>query len=203
MKFGALIIKGFGYNSFVSSLLLMPYGAATVIGLLVAGHISSAYPNTRIISQFMSCFPAIIGTALVFYLPSNNQAGRLAGFYITAFSNAALPIQFSLMNSNTAGHTKRSVTNSIMFLGYATGFIIGPQFFLTSEAPIYQTGFKTMLITYTLLTVAPIGMYAYLTWRNKMKQTAMIASGEENVYAPNEEFLDQTDQEQIHFRYSK
>jgi MFS family permease len=202
-QFGTLIIEDFGYDAFVSSLLLMPYGAVMCIGLPAFGYISSKYPNTRCINQFAAAFPAIIGSALVFYLAAGNQAGRLAGFYLTAFSNATLPLQFALMNSNTAGHTKRSITNAIMFLGYATGFIIGPQFFLSSEAPVYQTGFRTMLITFTLLTVAPIGMYAYLTWKNRKRDAAIVQGGGENVYTENEEFLDLTDQEQIHFRYAK
>ena len=181
----------------------MPYGAVVCIGLPLVGYITSKHPNTRCINQVASCFPAIIGAALVFYLPAENQAGRLAGFYLTGFSNAALPLQFASMNSNTAGHTKRSITNAIMFLGYSTGFIIGPQFFLNSEAPVYQTGFRTMLITFTLLTAAPIGMYAYLTRQNRKRDAAIMHSGGDNVYTENEEFLDLTDREQIHFRYSK
>ncbi|EXJ79503.1 hypothetical protein A1O1_08767 [Capronia coronata CBS 617.96] len=201
--FGTLIIKNFGYDSFVSSLLMMPYGAVMCIGLPLAGYVSSKYADKRCISQFASAFPAIIGSALLFYVKSDNKAGRLAGFYLTGFSNAVLPLQFALMNSNTAGQTKRSITNAIMFLGYATGFIIGPQFFLSSEAPIYPTGFKTMLITFTLLTVAPVGLFVYLTWLNKQKQKHLIQAGGEHVYAHNEEFLDLTDKEQVHFRYSK
>ncbi|KAK5022231.1 hypothetical protein LTS07_010311 [Exophiala sideris] len=201
--FGTLIIESFGYDAFVSSLLLMPYGAVVCIGLPLAGYITSKHPDTRCINQFASALPAIIGSALVFYLQADNQAGRLAGFYLTGFSNATLPLQFASMNSNTAGHTKRSITNAIMFLGYATGFIIGPQFFLASEAPVYQTGFRTMLITFTLLTAAPVGMYAYLTWQNKTRDAAIMHSGGENIYTENEEFLDLTDREQIHFRYAK
>jgi hypothetical protein len=181
----------------------MPYGAVVFLGLPLAGYITSKYPNTRCINQFFTAFPAIIGSALVFYLKADNKGGRLAGFYLTGFSNATLPLQFALINSNTGGQTKRSIANAIMFLGYSTGFIIGPQFFLTSEAPIYGTGFRTMLITFTLLTVAPLGMYAYLTWQNKKRDAALMSSGGEDVYTENEEFLDLTDKEQIHFRYAK
>ncbi|EXJ92787.1 hypothetical protein A1O3_01339 [Capronia epimyces CBS 606.96] len=201
--FGTLIIKNFGYDSFISSLLMMPYGAVMLIVLPAAGYITSKYPNTRCINQFCTSFPAIIGAALVYYLASDNQAGRLAGFYMTAASNAALPLQLSLLNSNTAGHTKRSITNAILFLGYAVGFIIGPQFFLTSQAPKYPMGFETMLITFALLTVFPVGLYLYLTWLNRKKDAALIRAGGEVVYTHNEEFLDLTDREQLHFRYSK
>jgi len=95
------------------------------------------------------------------------------------------------MSSNVAGHTKRSVSNAAMFLGYATGFIIGPQFFLANEAPKYGTGFKTMIITFSMGFAAPLGLRVYLGWLNRRKERL------------NEEFMDLTDRKQIHFVYSK
>lgn len=127
----------------------------------------------------------------------------MTAFAITGFANASLPLQFALVNSNIAGHTKRSISNAVMFLGYATGFIIGPQFFITKEAPKYQTGFTTMIITFGTTTFVPLGLWAYLTMLNKRKQARLVESGRENVYARNEEFLDLTDREQDHFFYSK
>ncbi|KAF2104482.1 MFS general substrate transporter [Rhizodiscina lignyota] len=201
--FGTLIIKGMGFNNFISSVLLMPFGAAECIALISSGYITRKWPNMRCIMQAFWCAPAVLGAALVYYLPAGNTAGRLAGFCITGFSNTALPLQFSLVSSNIAGHTKRSVSNAVMFLGYATGFIIGPQFFLQSESPRYPTGFKTMMITFAISCIAPLCLWGYLTLLNRRKEARLVESGGENVYARNEEFLDLTDREQIHFRYSK
>ncbi|CZR58593.1 related to allantoate permease [Phialocephala subalpina] len=201
--FGAQIIKGMGFNNFTSSVLLMPFGLCETIGLLTSGYLTRKIPNIRCLNQFAWCVPAVFGAALVYCLPSSNRAGRLAGFYCTGFSNVGLPLQFSLMSSNVAGHTKRGVSNAIMFFGYATGFIVGPQFFLSSEAPAYPTGFKTMIITFGTACLGPLGLWAYLIWINRKREKMIRESGNENVYARNEEFLDLTDKEQIHFVYSR
>lgn len=102
-----------------------------------------------------------------------------------------------------AGHTKRSVGNAVMFVGYATGFIIGPQFFLKGEAPVYPTGFKTMIVTFATATLGPVGLWVYLGWVNKERERMVREGGNENVYVRNEEFLDLTDRQQIHFVYSR
>ncbi|KAH8803568.1 major facilitator superfamily domain-containing protein [Xylogone sp. PMI_703] len=201
--FGNLIIVDMGFSNFVSSLLLIPGGVAECISLLTAGFVTRRWPNMRCFMQLATTLPAFFGSALVYYLPEKNVRGRMTAFAITGFANASLPLQFALVNSNIAGHTKRSISNAIMFLGYATGFIIGPQFFISSEAPKYQTGFKTMIITFGTTTFVPLGLWVYLTWLNKRKEAKLLASGRENVYARNEEFLDLTDREQDHFRYSK
>lgn len=75
---------------------MMPYGAAMCIAIVSAGYLASKYPNMRCFAQFLLCFPSIIGAALGFYIPADNKGDRLSGFYLTAFSNGALPIQFSL-----------------------------------------------------------------------------------------------------------
>jgi ACS family allantoate permease-like MFS transporter len=192
-----------GFSNFVSSLLLIPGGAAECISLLTAGYVTRHWPNMRCFMQLATTLPGFFGAALVYYLPEGNVRGRLTAFAITGFANASLPLQFALVSSNIAGQTKRSVSNAAMFLGYATGFIIGPQFFISSEAPKYPTGFKTMIITFGTTTFVPLCLWVYLTWLNRRKGARLVQSGGENVYTRNEEFLDLTDREQAHFRYSK
>ncbi|KAK5713495.1 hypothetical protein LTR15_011195 [Elasticomyces elasticus] len=201
--FGALIIKGMGFTNFVSSLLLIPLGAFECISLLSAGYVTRKWPNMRCFMQLATTLPGFFGSALVYYLPTSNKSGRLVAFAITGCANASLPLQFALMSSNIAGHTKRQTVNAAMFLGYATGFIIGPQFFITSEAPGYATGFKAMIVTFGTTSFLPLGLWMYLAWLNKRKEAETSSSAGEVVYVRNEEFLDLTDREQPHFRYSK
>jgi ACS family allantoate permease-like MFS transporter len=111
-------------------------------------------------------------------------------------------MMFALTTTNVAGHTKRAVSSAILFIGYSTAFIIGPQFFLSSEAPRYQTGFKTMLIMFLIACFAP-GLYAlYAMWMNKRKAKALIEGGDANDHVENEEFFDHTDKQQRRFVYS-
>ncbi|OQV03839.1 hypothetical protein CLAIMM_08829 [Cladophialophora immunda] len=201
-NFGSLIIKGFGFGSFETSLLSCPMGVVEDIALLLTGYVTYTYPNTRCLMQFLCNIPAVLGAALVYALPTSNRVERLLSFFITPFTNGSLPMMFALTTTNIAGHTKRSVATSLMFVGYCVGFIIGPQFFLASEAPEYPTGFKTMIVLFSVSSLAPLMYFAYARYLNRQKIKFLEESGEAYVHIENEEFLDLTDKQQSHFFYA-
>jgi len=203
LQFGSIIIKGFGYSSFHTSLLNMPLGAVEVVALLGIGGASLKLKNSRLILQFLCNIPAVIGSALLYSLPASNKVGRLISFYITSTTNASTPMLWSLMSSNIAGHTKKGMVNMFMFAGYCVGFICGPQFFLTKEAPLYPTGFKTMIVTFAIIMLSPGLHWLYLTWEDRKRDERAVQTAGEDVYVHNEEFLDLTDKQQVHFRYTK
>jgi ACS family allantoate permease-like MFS transporter len=111
-------------------------------------------------------------------------------------------MMFALTTTNVAGHTKRAVSSAILFIGYSTAFIIGPQFFLASEAPRYQTGFKTMLIMFLIACFAPALYALYAVLMNRRKAKALREDGGGNAHIENEEFFDLTDKQQQRFVYS-
>ncbi|KAJ5278836.1 MFS general substrate transporter [Penicillium angulare] len=92
--------------------------------------------------------PPLIGASLLHSLPQSNQAGRLAGYYLTYTHTMSFTLNTGLMASNYAGNTKKSTANGIIFAGWAAGLVAGPQFFLDSQAPTYELAFK-MLSNYT------------------------------------------------------
>jgi hypothetical protein len=111
-------------------------------------------------------------------------------------------MMFALTTTNIAGHTKRAVASAILFIGYSTAFIIGPQFFLTSEAPEYVTGFKTMVIMFAMACLAPWLYFFYARWCNRLKLEVLERNGESDAQLENEEFFDLTDKQQVRFMYS-
>jgi hypothetical protein len=152
--------------------------------------------------QFICNVPAVVGSALVHALPEENRVGRLIAFYCTNFTNGSLPMMFALTTTNIAGQTKRAVSSSILFVGYSLAFIIGPQFFIGSEAPQYPTGFKTMVIMFSIACLAPGIYYLYAVLTNKRKAKSLQDGGEANAHVENEEFFDLTDKQQPRFTYS-
>jgi hypothetical protein len=54
-------------------------------------------------------------------------------YYLTGPYNAAFVLILSMQIANTAGHTKKVVTNAVLFLGYCTGNIAGPFFYKTNQ----------------------------------------------------------------------
>lgn len=109
---------------------------------------------------------------------------------------------FALTTTNIAGQTKRSVSTALLFVGYSTAFIIGPQFFRASEAPGYPMGFKTMIIMFSIAALAPGLYFCYARWLNARKQKKLAESSDDNGPVENEEFLDLTDKQQPRFVYA-
>ncbi len=181
----------------------MPLGIVEIMTLLLSGFVTYNFPDKRCLMQFVSNVPAVVGSVLLRTLPQNKAVARLCCYYLTNFTNGSLPMMFALTTTNIAGHTKRSVANAIMFVGYSIAFIIGPQFFRSTEAPYYQTAFETNIITFSIACLSPGAYYAYVTWQNNKKRKEIQLHIDSDIHIENEEFFDLTDKQQPHFVYSK
>jgi hypothetical protein len=83
-----------------------------------------------------------------------------------------------------------------MFVSYCIGNIIAPQFFISSEAPGYQTAFRAILsaITIGMVCVMIYGFGVY--YENRKRSTDDSTEG-----ASNQALLDVTDKEKKGFVY--
>lgn len=205
--FGSLIIKSFGFSSVNTMLLQSVSGVIQGMTLLGGGLIVAKCPNSATWTQSVFMIPCLIGTCIVKYLPntpSRNRAGRLVAFWIQ-YSNTVSDIGiFSLMTRNYSGYTKRTTANFVVFVAYCVGMIAGPQFFITTQAPGYETGFRMMIACWVILMILPMVLRWYYQWQNKRRDKR---DAEDNaigkvVEVQNEEFMDLTDKEQRGFRYS-
>ena len=79
---------------------------------------------------------SLTGSLLVRYGP--NQGSQLFGLWVFVAFAAGFPIALSMVASNVAGFTKKSVASAMMFMAYTVGNIIGPFLFFASEAPEYS-----------------------------------------------------------------
>lgn len=115
----------------------------------------------------------------------------------------------SLTASNVKGNTKRSVINTMFFIGYCAGCIGSPQ--LWTEKPRYFKGVVTGIVTWCLLFVAVVG-YRWVCMRDNAArdQRADETAGGLDASTPQAEVLDSTgaprtdltDKEDVRFRYS-
>ncbi|KAH8895229.1 allantoate permease [Thozetella sp. PMI_491] len=207
-SFSTIIIKGLGFTSSQASLLNAPFGVTQVIGLLVPGYVAYRWKNMRCIMQMAINIPGLVAAIMLNTLPQSNGAanienkGRLVALYLVNFTNGSVALSWALNGSNISGHTKRTVANAIQFVGYSTGFIVGPQFFLGTESPLYPTALKAMLVCFSITQIMPAGYYALMTWENRRKAAKLQELGR-NLVEENEEFMDKTDKEQLGFVYMK
>lgn len=114
-NFGTIIIKGFGFSTLVTTLMQIPYGAIIALSILICVFANEYVEKTgrQARSWFILLFlaPNIAGAFGLAFLDTNNQAGRLVSYYLTGPYNAAFVMVLSMSTANTAGHTKKVVTN--------------------------------------------------------------------------------------------
>ncbi|KAI8304088.1 putative transporter [Colletotrichum sp. SAR11_240] len=101
--------------------------------------------------------------------------------------------------ANTAGHTKKVTTNAIVFAAYCISNIIGPQFFKSSQAPLYPLGMGAMLVSYALSIFTMI-LYMLYCWNENRRREKLDHHAGQRVHLDTD-FQDLTDRENIHFRY--
>ncbi|CAH0055613.1 unnamed protein product [Clonostachys solani] len=199
-SFGSIVVKGFGYSTLYSTLLLCPLGVIQAICLLFGGWMTSRFKNIRTWLIAGCQIPALIGAVLLYTLPRSNQRGLLGSYYIVQTHGIVGTLTMSLVSSNFAGYTKKATASAMMYIAFCVGQVVAPQLFLSSEAPVYETAFRASFICFALCIVATIILRYYLIWENNRRDRLALA--ETVPTTEGEEFLDLTDKEQKHvFRY--
>jgi hypothetical protein len=143
-NFTGIIIKGFGYSTYQAVLLQIPVGAVMALSIIVIGFfLSSKYGQGKLILTMACCYiPGIIACGLLYGIPVNSSTlgAHLAAIYLIPMVAAAGGLMYTVLASNIAGYTKKTVTGTLFFSAYCVANIISPQTFLSSEAPKYTTG---------------------------------------------------------------
>ncbi|KAL8809414.1 MAG: hypothetical protein Q9200_003442, partial [Gallowayella weberi] len=133
-NFGTIIIKGFGFSTLVTTLMQVPYGIFISISILICVFLNDRFKNRRCLFIIIFLIPNICGAFSLRFTSVEHKVGRLISYYLTGPYNAAFVLILSLQTANTAGHTKKVVTNAVLFLGYCTGNIAGPFFYKTNQS---------------------------------------------------------------------
>ena len=115
----------------------MPQGGAQIVFLLITSIAATFIPSSRILGMILNTIVSIVGLILIWKLDPNDQVGRMVGLTLAVVYAINLPISLSIVTSNVAGFSKKSVVSSLLFIAYCVGNIVGPQFFLASEEPSY------------------------------------------------------------------
>ena len=146
----------------------------------------------------------MVGTIVIIAVKPNasNAGGMLIAFYCTQFFLAEGNMIISLVTRNVAGQTKKGITMTMVFVGWAVGNMIAPQIFQTSDAPRYIKGFIAHLCIYGVYLVLVVVTRIVLMKRNHDKRTkAGIAEREQDSVTHTLAFNDLTDKENPNFRY--
>ncbi|OJJ52430.1 hypothetical protein ASPSYDRAFT_164820 [Aspergillus sydowii CBS 593.65] len=207
--FLALLLKGFGFSTFQSLLWQAPLGAAEILYLVFtavfATHVRSKRifaGSSRIFMMVFSTAASLLGVLLVWKIDDSNKAGRLMGIYISVGYAINIPLCMSLVTSNVAGFSKRSVVSAMVFIAYCLGNIVGPQFYNELEAPSYPTGIKSAVSGLCFATFFLLCLWAYYLYENARRDRVYGRASEiTETEEMRDELSNKTDREIPSFRY--
>jgi predicted MFS family arabinose efflux permease len=194
-SYQATLIKSFGFAPKTTALLQLPSGAVNIISILTATYLAGRF-DQRGLNVVSLLIPGILGGCLMAFLPSDSKTGKLIGNYLTNCIGASLPLLYSWVSANIAGHTKKVTMNAILLMSFCIGNIIGPLTFRQGDGPDFIPAKISIIVTCAFAACMAMVLRAYYTWENKKRDEEA-----DGVHMENAEFLDLTDRENRRFRY--
>ncbi|RMY02381.1 hypothetical protein D0868_07997 [Hortaea werneckii] len=140
--FANIMLNSFGFTELQVILIEIPRSALSLIIFLIVGLYTRKVPNRRMYVMAASCIPPFVGLLGMAFLP-NTPAYRWTkwGMYFMSVPYVlALFLAWTLIPSNVAGRTKKTLISSATFLGYCVGNMCGSQIFKSEDAPRYIPG---------------------------------------------------------------
>jgi hypothetical protein len=165
-NFANLVIKSFGFTSLQSTLITIPYSLITVTAITGSGWLAGRFRQMNCLLIITVILPCVIGSAIIYSRAHVVLGVQLFGYFLLSTGPAAMPLAMSLVQANYRGVTKKMTMTALLFLAYCAGNISGPQFFLSHEAPTYNTAFRTIMICYSLAVLLALALRFYLQWMN-------------------------------------
>lgn len=200
-NFASILLNvDFGYTVKESLYMNMPTGGVEFIGCIGLAWSVKYFKHRMAISIFAMVIALMASCLLAFAL---NKHVRLAGYYVMFVYPVTTICALSCFASNTAGHTKKITTNAIFLIGYCVGNLIGPQTFISKQAPSYVGGKISFVIcdAFSILFLCLIYFNYYRLNLKKEKEMHLVDLTELEKHE-NLEFADLTDRENPYFRYS-
>ncbi|KAJ5620958.1 hypothetical protein N7510_004942, partial [Penicillium lagena] len=200
-NFGTIIIEGFGFSTLVTTLMQIPYGIIIALSILTCVFLNDRFENRRVIFVLIFLCPNLAGAFGLRFVPLDQRVGRLICYYLTGPYNAAFVLVLSMQIANTAGHTKKVVTNAVLFLGYCTGNIAGPFFYKEDQKPTYSLGIWSMIVSHLIEACLITTLGLLLRWENKKRDRiqSQMEGGLEGRDLDSTAFLDLTDRENLKY----
>ncbi|RDL40510.1 Uncharacterized protein BP5553_00489 [Venustampulla echinocandica] len=198
--FGTIIVRSFGFEAFEAVLIAGSMGAVVFVSLLLSGTTSVYFPNQRCNIAWVTTLPVLAGSVIVWKVSWATVGPPLAGFLLLGFFTAPYIMILALMTANTAGHTKKAITTSLIWGAYCVTNGVAPLLVRTTEVlDHYPTLFLPLIAFLSLSVVIVFVLRWYLSYCNKQKD---VIGNANEVSTLNTAFADMTDKENPNFRYS-
>ncbi|KAI8960285.1 MFS general substrate transporter [Daldinia sp. FL1419] len=205
--FSGILITGYGFTNLQTLLLGFPKMFFSMLFFFGIGLLVTRKKNLRMWIMVLSTLPPIAGFLVVAILPDEPQYKwtKWGGLFMTSTFIVGTFFAWSLVPSNIAGRTKRTVVSSITFVGYCVGNMTGTQIFQDRDAPRYVPGTIGCVSCLVLQVLVILLWRAILVMRNKRRDRELrqLGMSEEDRIKVGLEMgeRDCTDFENPYFRY--
>ena len=101
-QFDKIVLRGLGYDDHEATRASFGGDGVQFASLLIAGVVTNYFRNARLVSSLVSNFIVLVGSLLVYCLPSSNVHGRQGGLYIMFVNTVTYIMVMSLISSNVS-----------------------------------------------------------------------------------------------------
>jgi MFS family permease len=168
-SFSNIVITSFGFTDLESTLINIPYSTISALIIYGTGWLAGRYRTLNCLLIITAVLPCVIGSAVIYHRDKVGHGVQLMAYFFLSSGPAAMPLNMSLVQANYRGVTKKMTITAMMFGTYCVGNIIGPHFFRASEAPTYDTAFRTIMVCYTLVSILALALRFHLQRANSRK----------------------------------
>lgn len=174
-----------------------PSGAVQLfaIWLGIAGCL--LFPNRRCLVVIALVSIPLAGCIMLLALPLKGWP-IIIGAWLGSCISSVFSLTMSLNASNVRGNTKRSIVNTLYFIGYCAGAIAFPQLWSTKTAPRYLAGLIVSVVSWVVL----IALMLYYWWNGSSENNRRDRLEHETSLLHYEPGADVTDKQDLTFRYS-
>jgi hypothetical protein len=114
-----MIIKGFGFTSFESSLTSIPISAISITIILGTGYLATRYSDITTLLVAGLFIPPAVGFVLINRV--DNRVLDLILYYTISCSHAILPLVSSLLASNIRSVTQKMTMTALILIAFCAG----------------------------------------------------------------------------------
>ncbi|KAF2142939.1 uncharacterized protein K452DRAFT_248575 [Aplosporella prunicola CBS 121167] len=206
--FGSILYKSFGFTELQVLLVDIPRSVASLFIFLAIGIYTRRVKNRRMYIMALSTLPPFIGFLAMSLLPNTDayKWTKWGMYLLTVPFVLSLFLAWTLISSNVAGRTKKTLISSATFLGYCAGNMCGSQIFVAADAPRYVPGTIGCAVCFATECALVVAWRAYYVWQNRRRDRAAAAAGlsrdEQEQIGSRMGEADVTDLKNPHFRYT-
>ncbi|KAI9047893.1 hypothetical protein LZ554_007695 [Drepanopeziza brunnea f. sp. 'monogermtubi'] len=177
--FGSLLYKSFGFTQLQVLLVGIPRSVTSLILFVIVGFYTRQVANRRMWIMAAATIPPFVGLLALSLLPQDPSLKwtKWGLFLMTVPTVLSLFLAWTLIPSNVAGRTKKTIISSATFLGYCVGNMVGSQIFKTKDAPQYVPGTIGASVCLGLEFVCIVVWRGWYMWQNSKRDRAAAESG--------------------------